>query len=70
MNRSGTASRFTSPASSLMKPGILTPEASFPPSRGRSKPVDGEAKSSDRGSISKYPAANGRRKSGDRFQDG
>jgi hypothetical protein len=68
MNRSGTASMFTSPASSLMKPAILTPKASFPPSRGRYKP-DGEAKSSDRGSISKYPTANGRMKSGDWFRD-
>jgi hypothetical protein len=69
MNRSGTASMFTSPASSLMKPAILTPKASFPLSKGRYKPVDGEAKSSNRGSISKYPAVNGRMKSGDWFQD-
>jgi hypothetical protein len=70
MNRSGTAGMLTSPASSLMKPGILTPKASFLPGRERYEPVNGEAESSDRGSISKYPAASGRKKADDRFQDG
>jgi hypothetical protein len=70
MNRSGRASMLTSPASSLVKPAILTPKASSPLSKVRYKPVDGEAKFSNGGSISKYPVANGRRKFGDRFQDG